>query len=251
MNGELWRTVAEKLRGDIRDGVHPPGATMPSEAEISETFGVSRDTARKALGVLTQEGLLTAGRGRLGRQVRDSNALVFYATRSESRSRVAERKELGTDAWVTDASEQGRKAGQHIVVAIEDADEKIAGLLEIQIGSPVVVRHRLRTLDGEPHDRADSYYPAELVDGTPIAHPADIPEGVIAYMAGMGHEQVRYSDEVSARMPTPEEAREMHIPQGIPVLVQYRTGYTTERPVRVTIMIWPADRAKLVWELTG
>jgi len=33
------------------------------------------------------------------------------------------------------------------------------------------------------------------------------------------------------------------------VIVQTRTGYTTDRPVKVTVTIWPADRARLIYEM--
>jgi GntR family transcriptional regulator len=253
VNGDpaLWQVVAASIRDDITSGTLKPGETIPPELELAQQWDTSRTTIRRALGALTSEGLLTEGHGRLGRQVRTSKPLIFHAVRSESRGRLAQRQGLGTDAWITDAAEQGRQAGQQITVAIDEAAPQIAAMLELPERAPVVVRRRLRTLDGMPHDRADSYYPADLVDGTPIAHPADIPEGVIAFMAAMGHEQVRFSDELSARMPSPEEARELRIPPGVPMLVQHRIGYTETRPVRVTVMTWPADRVRIVWEFSA
>ena len=251
MNGELWRDVAARLRDEIVSGAYQPGDTVPGEFDLAEQSGVSRDTARRALTALTQEGLLTAGRGRLGRQVRDSKPLVFYAVHSESRDRAGQRRDLGTDAWVTDAAEQGRLAGQKISVAIEDAGKDMARRLEIAPGAGVVVRRRLRTLDGVPHDLADTYYPADIAEGTPIAHPADVTQGVIALMADLGYVQVRFEDEVGARMPTPAEAQALRMPPGVPVLVQYRTGWTETRPVKVTVTIWPADRVRLLWQFEG
>jgi hypothetical protein len=31
--------------------------------------------------------------------------------------------------------------------------------------------------------------------------------------------------------------------------VQTRTGYTKDRPVKVTVTVWPGDRSRLVYEL--
>lgn len=244
----LWEDVAAGLRSAITGGEYGPGATLPTEYELAGRYKVSRDTVRRALSRLTQEGLLTPGRGRLGRQVRTSKPIVFRMDRSESRERVDQRRASGTDAWVFDAREQGREGSQRISVAIEEADPEIASRLEVPDGTLVAVRRRLRTIDGEPHNIADTYYPRDISAGTAIEHPADVTQGVIALMRELGYEQVRHQYETEARMPTPDEAETLLIPPGVPVIVQYCTGYTTGRPVKVTVTVWPGDRTRLVSE---
>ena len=244
----LWEDVAAGLRSSINRGEYKPGDTLPTEAELAREYNVSRDTVRRALTRLTQQGLVTPGRGRLGRQVRTSQPLTFYAVRSESQERIAERRASGRDAWMADATEQERRAGQHITVAIEQAGPEIASRLELPDEEPVAVRQRLRTIDGHPHNLNDTYYPRDISEGTAIEHPADVTEGTIALMRDMGYVQVRYRDDLETRMPTPEEAERLQIPPGVPVLVQYRTGYTAERPVKLTVTVWPGDRTNLVYE---
>jgi GntR family transcriptional regulator len=244
----LWGDVAAGLRDAITSGRYKPGETLPTEFELANEHSVSRDTVRRALNRLTQEGLLTPGRGRLGRQVRKSKPLSFYAIRSESQQRVTERRNRGMDAWVADAAEQGRTATQSISVAMDEAAPEVASRLEIPEGELVVVRRRLRAIDGAPHNVNDTYYPREIAEGTPIMHPADVVQGTIALMEDLGYMQVRHRDDLETRMPTPDEADRLQIPPGVPVLVQYRTGYTAERPVKLTITVWPGDRTSLVYE---
>jgi GntR family transcriptional regulator len=239
------------LREDITAGILAPGENVPAETVLAEQYGTTRDTVRRALQALENEGLITAGRGRLGRQVRQSRTLTFYAARSESRAWADHRASLGTDAWVTEAGEQGYAAGQSIAVAIVEAKAAIAKWLGLEPGTVVAVRQRLRTLDGEPHDLNDTYYPRDISKDTLIEQPADVPQGTIALMRAMGYEQERFADEVTARMPTPEEAHRLRIPPGVPVIVQTRTGYTAQRPVKTTVTVWPADRVRLVWEFDG
>jgi GntR family transcriptional regulator len=229
----LWQDVFAGLRDAIKSGEYKPGDTLPSELDLAAEYGVSRDTVRRALGRLTQEGLLTSGRGRLGRQVRSNKPLTFYATTSESEQRVAD---------------QGRNAAQDISVAIEEVSHEVSTRLELAAGELVVVRRRIRTIDGAAHNLNDTYYPREIAEGTAIMHPADVAQGTIALMRDMGYVQVRYRDDLETRMPTPREAERLQIPPGVPVLVQYRTGYTTERPVKLTITVWPGDRTQLVYE---
>ena len=244
----LWEDVAAGIRNSLNSGEYKPGDTLPTEADLAGQYRVSRDTVRRALGKLTQQGLLTPGRGRLGRQVRTSRPLTFYAVRSEAADRMTERRAKGVDAWVADAADQGRRAAQEISVAIDQASPEVAARLDIAEGELVVVRRRLRTIDGAPHNLNDTYYPRDIAEGTPIMHPADVQQGTIALMRDLGYEQVQYRDDLETRMPTLDEAERLSIPPGVPVLVQHRTGYTTERPVKVTITVWPGDRTTLVYD---
>lgn len=242
----LYRELAAALREAITSGQMEAGSVVPTEAELAAEHKVSRNTVRLALAELQAEGLITTGRGRGGRRVQRREVLEFYGSRSESMNR---RQSAGVDAWVADNKDQGRSGTQTISVAIEQAPARIAKLLNIEAGAAVVVRRRVRFSDGIPHNLNDTWYPADIAEGTPIMHPADVPQGVIALMREMGYVQVGYRDEIEARMPDPSEAQRLRIPTGWPVIVQIRTGYTEQRPVKVTVGIWPADRSRLVYEL--
>lgn len=245
------REVADDLRARILSGDLAPGDLVPSEPELMQQYGYSRDTVRKAVQLLLNEGLVTNGQGR-PRRVRKHAPLAMPFAQSESRERAQQRAAARKDAWVMDVAEQGRLASQDLTVRIADAGEVIAERLSLPQGAPVVVRHHLRTVDGEPHDLSDTFYDLALADGTAIMYPHDIPQGVILYMVEeMGIEQDSFLYEFEARMPTPDEAQQLRIPAGIPVIVQYTTGYQGERPVKVTVTTWPADRARLVARLPG
>jgi GntR family transcriptional regulator len=54
-----YRQIAAWLRGRIETGEFRPGEDpLPSETELQELFEVSRDTARRAVKVLRDEGLV-------------------------------------------------------------------------------------------------------------------------------------------------------------------------------------------------
>ncbi|WP_344436954.1 GntR family transcriptional regulator [Actinomadura bangladeshensis] len=67
-SGVAYRKIAEVLRGRIADGTYPAGVRLPGEHELSREFAVARDTVRRALRVLQDEGLITVVTG-LGRFV--------------------------------------------------------------------------------------------------------------------------------------------------------------------------------------
>ncbi|MGI5136521.1 MULTISPECIES: GntR family transcriptional regulator [unclassified Streptomyces] len=53
-----YRQVANALRSRIADGTIPPGRRIPSLVDLEAEFSVARDTLRKAVQVLKDEGLV-------------------------------------------------------------------------------------------------------------------------------------------------------------------------------------------------
>lgn len=53
-----YQQIAAILRGRISDGTIPVGRRIPSLVELEQEFGVARDTLRKAIKVLRDEGLV-------------------------------------------------------------------------------------------------------------------------------------------------------------------------------------------------
>lgn len=53
-----YRQVAEILRRRIVSGKYLPDTRIPTESELVKEFEVARSTARRAVGVLREEGLI-------------------------------------------------------------------------------------------------------------------------------------------------------------------------------------------------
>ncbi|MFF4430628.1 GntR family transcriptional regulator [Streptomyces sp. NPDC001513] len=58
-----YRRIMADLLDRIRTGELPPGAQLPSEAELSETYGVARGTVRRAVQELEGAGHIHAQHG--------------------------------------------------------------------------------------------------------------------------------------------------------------------------------------------
>jgi len=243
----LYQQIASDLRSAIRAGELAPGEQVPTEMDLAQRYGVSRNTARMALNALAHEGLITAGRARAGRLVRRRERMEW--THRILRDRRSERRVAGLDDFVDQARAQGRVPDQVIEVGIVAATEYIAERLEVPAGENLVVRRRLRSVDGQPSSISESYYLYELAQGTPLLDPQVFTGSATAVLGELGHVQVRFVDEITTRMPDPLEAQRLDVGQGVPVLAHVRTGYTERRPVRVTITILPGDRHKLRYEL--
>lgn len=90
-----------------------------------------------------------------------------------------------------------------------------------------------------------------IAAGTPIEQPYDMQPGPLAWLADQSREQVRVCDQISSRMPTPEEVDIFGLQAGTPVTDHVRTGYDVDdKPLRVNVTILPGDRFVLRYELS-
>jgi GntR family transcriptional regulator len=129
------------------------------------------------------------------------------------------------------------------------APEEIASRLGLAEDEDVIVRRRLQIVDERPSALADTWYRAQLVEGTEIARAEDVARGTNRVLADLGHEVVRRHDEIGARMPTPVEAQTLGIAGGVPVITRVRTGFDAQdEPVAVYVGVFPTDRHVLVYE---
>lgn len=71
-----YRSITDALRARITDGEFAAGTVLPSEAVLRAEYHVARNTLRRALGVLAEEGLIVSqpGRGRVVRAPDDQGA---------------------------------------------------------------------------------------------------------------------------------------------------------------------------------
>lgn len=65
----VYRQVADEIAEAVVRGDLQPGDVLPTERELSETFGVSRASVREALRRLQAQGLVSSGRGATARTV--------------------------------------------------------------------------------------------------------------------------------------------------------------------------------------
>ena len=240
----LYQAVADALRAKIRCGELAPGDRVPTEHDLIAEYDVSRNTVRLALNQLAAEGLITAGRGRAGRVVRRRDLITV---RVAPALRSGHPREV--DAFISEMRSQGFEPSQQIEVAMERPSPLVADRLHLAPDTIIVVRRRLRFVDGEPCSIADSYFPYPLVKDTPVMQPDVIQPGVIAWLAEHGTVQQRYVDEVSTRMPEPDETRRLRLGQGVPVLIQNRIHYVADHPAWLTRIVLRGDRHRVVYDI--
>ena len=245
-----YERIVDELRVEILAGHRAAGERLPSEHELAELYGTSRPTVRRAVARLKAEGLVVTSQGR-GAFVRPKPHVRLLITGSNYRKHRA----LGLPGFNAQVLEQGQVPEQRLLeVAAVSAPAEVAIRLGIEDGSPVVVRRRLFLADGEPVALCDSYYPADLAEGTPIAKDRRIRGGVHALIedpSGPIRRRIARSvDDLVSRMPTPQEAASLRLPQGVPVTRVLRILLDSDdRPVEVQETIAAADRHEFRYEV--
>ncbi|MCX5179889.1 UTRA domain-containing protein [Streptomyces virginiae] len=157
-----------------------------------------------------------------------------------------------TDAWTDEAAEAGRRGGQRVLRAGEvTSPAAVALMLDLPTGSTVVTRRRIIELDGDVTELTDTYYPAGIAAGTALAGTAKIRGGAVTLLAALGHVGVRVVEDVTARMPDAHECAQLRLAPAEPVLQLARTTYdSTDRAIQADIMVMPAGRHQLRYEIT-
>ena len=243
----LRDTIAAELRAAIERGEYGPGDRLPSEPELARQHGVSPGTARAALVLLQDEGLVLATQGR-GRIVRRYQPLEWPWAQFERRA-DHETAYDGIDAWEAQVRALDREPSVKVTVEIAEPPAFVVDALQLGTDDLAVVRRRVRYVDGTAYLIQDSWFPESLVSGTPLMRPGDVsaPGGVLA---SIGHVQVRYVDRITPRPATSAETALLQLPAGTAVAQHVRTGYDVEgRPLRCMVSILPGDRHTLVYEV--
>ena len=58
-----YQELAQRLRDELAGGTWPAGARLPTEDAMVAAYGVSKQTVRRAVGLLVDEGLLQRRQG--------------------------------------------------------------------------------------------------------------------------------------------------------------------------------------------
>lgn len=229
----LWRQIARSIEGGIGAGTLTAGARLPTEAQLSASFGVNRHTVRRALEELSRAGLIHVEQGRGSFIAED---VLDYAVSARTRfSEVirAHNKEPG-----------GRVLGLREL----PAEAAIAAGLGLARGAPVVLLERLGLADERPVSLGSHHFSAVRFPGL-LAALRECPT-VTAALARVGvADYRRQQTRVTARMPQGEEAELLRMPRNRPLLVTESVNVDAAgMVVEFGITRYPTPRVQIVFE---
>ncbi len=229
----LWRQIVETLHQEIGGTDYPPGARLPTEAELAARFGVNRHTVRRALEELSRGGLIRVEQGRgtfvaedvldytVGPRTRFTEWI--HRHNKEPSGRILQRREIAADAT-------------------------IAAALAVRPGSRVVVLERLGLADDMPVSLARHYFPATRLRG--ILAALTTHARITDALKAVGVEDyVRQVTKVTARAATPGEVALLRMARNRPVLITEsinvdRSGTVVE----FSTGCYPTPRVQIVFE---
>lgn len=232
----LYHQIRDFLRDELQNGTFRPGEKIPSEAELSARYRVSRITVKQAIQSLVQEGLLYRMQGK--------GTFVARPKVSHSLNRI------------TSFSQQMRDRGMEpstkiVEVEIVAARGRVREALAVSDGTLVTKVRRLRLADGEIMGVQTAYVPADMCPDL-----ADyLEENVSLYellRTRYGLVPARAIENYTAIVLDPYDARLLEVPEGSPALFAERMTYLADnRALEYVVSILRADRYTLSVDLQG
>jgi GntR family histidine utilization transcriptional repressor len=222
--GAPYQRVKQHLKDGLAAGRWPPGALMPSEAELTAEFGVSRMTVNRAIRELQAEGLVQRTQG--------------VGTFAAPLHRVS------STLTIRDLHEEIEARGHRHHAAVhlqrgEAAAAALAAQLGVEPGATVfhtlIVHHE----NGVPLQCEDRFVnpacaPGYLgVDFTQTSPTHYLFEATALWRA-------QYS--IEAARPTRQEAGLLGIDAGDPCLIVVRRTFSREAPITIARLVHPGSR---------
>lgn len=232
----LHREVARSLAAEIRGGNLEHGDKLPSEAELTRRFAVSRATVRRALRELAAAGLVAAEPGR-------GSFVTAAAPLSEPPNTLRSFTELGAARGLHPTA---RVLASRVVPADLDAAEAFG----VTPGVELFVLERLRLLDGLAISVDATTVPLGLA---PALRETDFRTGSLyAVLVAAGAAPVRAEYAVEAVAADESRAALLEVSAGFPLLRAATTAYdAADRVVERGTMHYRGDRYRFRATLAG
>lgn len=131
----VYKEIINLLKNRISSPMSNIGDLLPPEKELADLYNVSRNTLRKALKVLEDEGLIERRHGS-GTYLRNKHFQAFVTH---------------LDSFTEIARSEGKKPTSKVLrFEMQSASEEIANRLQLAAGEPVYYSKRLRHIDNIP-----------------------------------------------------------------------------------------------------
>lgn len=235
----MYERIATVLRDKILIGEMGPGTRLPTQAAISEEYGVSRIVARKALDLLESEGLIDRIQGG-GAFVRRYQPLV-------RRSALHYRSNPGAP-FAEEAIATERVPRYSHRTFPDRAGPEIAKRLGVAVGDDVMRTIYTSYADDQPMMVTDSFEPLAITRGTPIERPEEGPlmgAGIVDRFTSIEMRPTAVVERLQSRMPRPSEVEQLELRPGTPVTAIVRICYCGDTPIETADFLLAADQYEL------
>jgi len=229
------RQIATQLRAQIRRGDWAPGERIPSIPALAEAYGVAKQTVQRTIDALRLEGMLITKPGS-GTYVRGTRRQMNRL----SKARYGEHRGYHADL-------QARYRQYLTEVSHAPAPVDVAEAFHVESGTSLLVRrHLVRTADAPVEVGASWLLPSDA-EGTSLARAEAIGRPLYQEVEEVtGRRYTDATDQVTARLPTREEAEILQIRPDTPVLHRLHVAYDSEHhAIEVAEATWPGPMTAL------
>ena len=219
------------LKEEILRGVYVPGQKIPTERELCTHFGVSRITARHALRLLSEQGMLDrqVGRGSYVGSARPAKLPILQSDFTGSVRREA-------------PNMKRRLLSKQFTVA----PTQIAATLGLLKSEKCLIAERLDLIEDEPLAYDTAYIPLNLAGNISDEMLIRI-DFLESWLSAEGITLSHSVESIEAKLADLEAAKKLSVDQCSPVLVVMDTVYITDgRVAGVFESVYRADRFRLI-----
>ncbi|HBE85606.1 MAG TPA: trehalose operon repressor [Lachnoclostridium sp.] len=149
-----YRRLYKELLEKIEKREYRPGDKLPAEGELMEIYGASRDTVRKALGLLEEDGCIRKARGKAA-EVLDKSKFNFPVSEIASFKEIYRYSDSRPRTFVEN-------------LEIVKNDKKLMEALQIGPEDEAFVLERVREIDGEKIIIDKDYFSRKVVENLPL-----------------------------------------------------------------------------------
>lgn len=229
----IYIQIEEQLKQQIQQGDFAVGTAIPSERELTESFGVSRMTVRQSITNLVNDGLLYREKGRgtfvaSPKVEQPLNGLTSFTEDMESRGMVPSSKLIGFE--------------------ILEPESDVAEDLQLTHGDQVYFVERIRFADDKPMAIERTYLPVKRF---PYLTEDSFQGSLYAIIENNQQLKIsRATQRMEAGLVKKEDADLLQIKSPAAILMIERISYLDgELPFEVVRSTYRADRYKFTTDI--
>jgi len=253
----LYRQLAMIIREAIGTGELRPDEALPSEADLAEQAGLSKNVVTAALAELVHEGLVVKAAGYPTKVAPPVEVVHLSTARYQRAQDLLDQLPEGTPPplWSAFAEEHGvtdwaRQYRVRAAYTTAPADAVDAARLELPEGAAVLIRDMVKLVDGVPKQLQRSVMPYDLVRGTPVEDPTmqPWPCGTVGELRSIGYRIGDVIEEAATRTASVAERDALELPTPGPVwdILRIFTGYRIPAGPSVAAALRPLEASVVV-----
>ncbi|MFE3975716.1 MULTISPECIES: GntR family transcriptional regulator [unclassified Peribacillus] len=206
--GVKYRMVVEQMEKEILEGTCTLNTKLPTEEELMKKFDVSRNTIRKAINILAEQGYIY--------QVQGSGIFL----REFSRPGCISMKNMN---GLTKQFEKDEMTSEVLKLDLIEADEKLAEKMKCNLKTKIYNLKRVRCLNGVPIVIEESFFNKDII---PIINKEIANGSIYEYIVEDLKLNIGFADKIiSCEKLNDDDAKLLDLQPGDPTLVVENTVF--------------------------